>query len=256
MLLFVFSLSAYFSTLSTKPELILTKQDEAINYNSNFLSVISLGNKRMLADWLWIQTLIESDVEHYKGDDYKNWMFLRFSSIINLDENFLAVYQYGGQYLSIVKDDDMGAKEIFDRGLLIFPNDYLLNLNAAFHYHYELSEPYKALIMYERLVKNYSNVPPFVLSSIAKIRNSQGNLDDAKEMLIVMLEKYKNDSFMSNRIQGMIDSIQIQKDLDCLNSKAKDCKLAPPHGYQYLPINGLYTTNKPYKKFKVKNDQK
>ena len=51
---------------SDKPAISLSKQDTAINLNGNILLYLNLGNKRLLANLLWIQTLLESDEKHYK----------------------------------------------------------------------------------------------------------------------------------------------------------------------------------------------
>ena len=64
-----------------KPKIILEKQDTAINLNKNILLFLNFGNRRIIADLLWIQTLLESDNEHYKQKDLNSWMYLRFLNI-------------------------------------------------------------------------------------------------------------------------------------------------------------------------------
>ena len=58
-----------------KPLITLNKQDTAINVNKDILIFMSAGNKRLLADALWIQTLLESDIDHYSKSDMKNWIW-------------------------------------------------------------------------------------------------------------------------------------------------------------------------------------
>ena len=95
--------------------------------------MFSMGQKRVLADLIWIATLLESDVEHYKSDDLNSWMYLRFKTLFELDPSFLTGYRFAGKYLSIVKDDLEGAKEIFEQGLANYPQDYQLNLMLDFY---------------------------------------------------------------------------------------------------------------------------
>ena len=65
----------------------------------------------MISSLLWTHTLLFSDYEHYKNDDLDSWMYLRFNTITDLDPRMYEAYNYGGQYLSIVKDDVFGAKK-------------------------------------------------------------------------------------------------------------------------------------------------
>ena len=61
-----------------KPEIVFNKQSSALNINQDFLKILSSGQNRLLADYLWIVTLLESDHDHYKKKDLNSWMYLRF----------------------------------------------------------------------------------------------------------------------------------------------------------------------------------
>jgi len=61
-----------------RPALVLNKQDTAFNANREILVLMSAGNKRLLSDVLWIQTLLEADLDHYQNQDLKSWLYLRF----------------------------------------------------------------------------------------------------------------------------------------------------------------------------------
>src|SRR5690606_9895324 len=111
----------------------------------------------------------ESDLEHYKTKDLNSWMYLRFKSIIELDPKFLMAYQFGGQYLNIIKDDLEGSREIFEAGLRIFPNDYRLIRDAAFLYAFELEENQRAAELYERAL-TFSQAPIYFHSILSKLR--------------------------------------------------------------------------------------
>ena len=52
-----------------KTPLNLPMQETAVNVNSSSLSILSAGNKRLISSYMWIQTLLDSDLDHYKKND-------------------------------------------------------------------------------------------------------------------------------------------------------------------------------------------
>ena len=157
-----------------KPKLEISKQNSALNFNNNILVLFSAGQKRLITDLFWITTLLESDESHYGSNDLNSWMYLRFKSIITLDPLFLNAYRFGGKYLSIIKDDLMGAQEVFEQGLKYYPNDYNLIYDASFLYGFEIKDYNKAIPLYEKL-STYQQSPEFIPSLIAKMRLNISN---------------------------------------------------------------------------------
>ena len=187
-LAFVFFLSAMlFHRSSKRPEIIISKQDSAVNLNSLFLKLMATGNQRLIADLLWIQTLIESDLEFYRGNPLNNWMYLRFKNISELDPRFYENYLYGGQYLSIVKDDPEAAALIMQKGLKFYPDDYRLNFNQAFNYYFELGENQRGLYHFEK-IKDYPEAPSFLTSLIIKLKHEVEG--DPRLTLVLLKEAY------------------------------------------------------------------
>ena len=135
------------------PTINISKQLAASNFNPEFTRIFSLGQKRLLSSLLWSKTLLESDVDHYKSHDLNSWLFLRFRTLMTLEPNFYEVYLYGGQYLSVIKDDLNGATYLFDRGLEKFPNDYKMLYHAGFHFYTETKDFSKAKNIFTKLVK-------------------------------------------------------------------------------------------------------
>ncbi|MCO4755489.1 MAG: hypothetical protein KC478_13490, partial [Bacteriovoracaceae bacterium] len=146
----LFALAALLNRSIEKPPIVINKQDSAFNLQNSFYKFTFAGYKRLIADVLWITTLLESDTTHYKNGDLNNWMFLRFNSITTLDPKFLQNYVFATQYLSIVKDDPHGAAVIFERGINYYPNNYNLLFNGAFLYGFELREYAKATELFKR----------------------------------------------------------------------------------------------------------
>jgi hypothetical protein len=155
-----------------KPPIVISKQDSAINFNAG-IQYLNLDLKRMIASMLWVATLIEGDVEHYKKRDLNSWMFHRFKLILHLDPYFKEGYQYGAQYLSIVKDDILGATYIYEKGLEKYPDDFFLNYQAAIHFFNEAGEVAKAIPLLEK-VKDNSRSPSYIKSLIETLRLKAG----------------------------------------------------------------------------------
>lgn len=245
----MFAVTIYFHINSRRPEIIVSKQDSAVNINTLFLKLFATGNKRLISDILWIQTLIESDVEHYKGNPANNWMFLRFNSISELDVPFYENYLYGGQYLSIVKDDPESAAEIMNKGLKLFPNDYRLNFNQGFNYYFELDDLEKGLPLFEK-IKNHPEAPAYLTSLIIKLKHELKK--DPTVTITLLKEAYDKaqDRALKNKLATDIYAVRATIDLQCLNTKQINCERFDAHGEPYI-FNGKEfvapQTFKPYK---------
>ena len=143
---------AYLGSIIVKPPLKVSMQDAAINFEESFSKLATLGHGRLVGAITWVLTLLEGDIEHYKQKDGNSWMYYRFRSISIYDPLFYENYRFGGQYLSIIKDDIKGASLIYDKGLEFYPDDFELNYHAGFHYYFEDGQLDKAINSYERLL--------------------------------------------------------------------------------------------------------
>lgn len=237
-----------------KPKIEVTKQDSAINFNTTFLKLFSIGNKRFISDLIWVQTLLESDESHYKNKDLNSWMYIRFNNIAELDPNFYQNYLWGGIYLSIIKDDRLGAAEIFEKGLRIFPDDYDLNYNAGFNYYAQLDNYNRAYELFTK-IQNYPQAPIFLKTLTAKIKFQNGM--DFESTINILINIYNNskDDFLKKKIFENIYSLSAERDLICLNENRKGCNLKDIEGNPYIYRDGVYTSTKkfiPYRLHKNK----
>ncbi|MBD64083.1 MAG: hypothetical protein CME62_02675 [Halobacteriovoraceae bacterium] len=233
-----------------KPPITIDKQSSALNFNDNMLSLFSMGQTRLLADLFWIVTLLESDEKHYKTRDLNSWMYLRFNTILNLDPKFLKAYRFGGKYLSIIKDDIVGAKEIFERGLKHYPDDYNLIYDTAYLYAFELDEFAKASELYKKL-SQYPQAPEFIATLAAKIDfAAHEDLDLTYKILLDLLNSTPEDSNLYSKIKNDLYSIKAEKDLSCLNSGKANCDRKDFLGNKYLYKDGKFQTAAPFKPYK------
>ncbi len=155
-------------TDNKKPYYKIDKQKYSINFKDEMVLTFHFGLKRLISSTLWIQAMIESDLEHYKKKDLNNWLYLRFNTILKLDPYFLGAYTYGGLYLSVIKDDEIGAKDIFDRGLEKYPQDFKLAYHALLHYYFELNDIQTSYKIFQN-IKSNPNVPFYIRSLMSNV---------------------------------------------------------------------------------------
>lgn len=234
-----------------RPNITINKQESAVNFNNYFLLFFAAGNKRLLADLFWISSLLESDLEHYKKKDLNSWLYLRFKTITTLDPKYLRAYQFGGQYLGIVKDDLNGAKEIFDLGLKHYPFDYKLLFNNAFLHTFEIGDFQSGLKLYKKLLDT-GKAPQFVKSLVPKLQYKlSGELDLAYQTLKEMLKDTIPNTYLHKKIKQDIYSIKAQIDLKCLNSTSINCEKFDYDGNEYIYEDGKFRAIKKFKYYKL-----
>jgi hypothetical protein len=233
-----------------KPMIEVSKQETAINVDQKLVLLMSAGHKRIFTDLLWIQTLIESDLEHYNKRDLGNWLFLRFNTMAALDPQFYQNYLYGGLFLGIVKDDLEGADVIYGKGLVVFPDDFSLNYNAGFLRYFELGKMEKALVSLQK-IRNNPKAPVFIHSIINKLLLATGT--GLEEIFGLVLFNYNSstDSTLKKRLKKDLYAIRSQIDLECLNNKGVSCAHRDLEGTPYQNQNGVWHSPKPFLPYRI-----
>lgn len=220
------------------PKLKISAQDSALNINHQLINTLHLGQRRLIASIIWIETLMNSDLEHYDPHDLNSWMYQRFNALIELDPKFYEVYRYGGQYLSIVKDDEVGAEDIYRRGLEVFPNDFWLNFNLGFHYYFELFQDDKALVHFEKIAftPDAASRAPYLASLVTKMKLKDKELSESDYSFIrEVYQQHQPDSPVAKRLENLLYAIRCSIDLQCLNSHgSQKCNTHDLSGRQYL----------------------
>jgi tetratricopeptide (TPR) repeat protein len=247
LLLSLFFGQAYFGSTIVKPHLKVSMQDSAINFEESFSKFATLGHGRFVGAVTWVMTLLEGDLEHFKKRDGNSWMFHRFKSISIYDPLFYENYRFGGQYLSIIKDDIDGATIIYDKGLEVYPNDFELNYHAGFHYYFEAEQLEKAIRSYEKLFLSLERVKQFPLlpSILAKLKAEKGNLESAFKGLKEYYDKLPVNSRFKIRFFNTLYALKAKKDLKCLNGPRPDvCDMKDFSGELYQYKKGSYITSK------------
>lgn len=255
---FFFFISSFFGSNLEMPPIVLTKQSSAINFKSNSLKLLSFGNQRLISALLWVTTVIESDIEHYKRKDNNSWIFLRFDTITDLYPRFYNAYKVGGLYLSVVKDDDVGAELIYKKGLKQFPNDMILNFQYGLHAYSETQKIDEAIYHFEKVVADpigRERYKVFLPSLLAKLKVNETTLLDTFNFMLEMKSLYSNNKNLNERFENYLYAIKAEMDLSCLNLVKTNCNINDFEGAPYLrKNNGIYIAQKKWEKFRLKKE--
>lgn len=261
-LILTFILSLFlFSALypiTQKPKLSLTQQDSSLNFNNKIMKVFSLGQMRLISGLLWSETLLNSDIQRYVEEDLKNWMFLRLKSITTLDPHFYEAYLYGSIYLSIIKDDERGATYLYDKGLQFFPDDYYLNINASFHFFYEVGDVKKSIALLEKVVHD-PRAPAHLISLLARMKSQSGDLKGSYDFIYELYKSAPEKSPLKKSYAEKLYAVKAEIDLSCLNkedSGKSPCHNKDFYGNPYILIRGKYQASQKWTKLRVKNNKK
>lgn len=247
----LYLIACLINTKNHKPTLELSKQDTALNVDSNLILYLSAGNKRLLTDLIWVQTLIESDLERYNKKDLNNWLFLRFKTISILDPKFYENYLYGGQFLAIIKDDLEGADILYRKGIEHFSDDFNLNYNAGFLNYYEMQNPIEG-IKFLAKVEDHPRAPLFLKSIINKLKLESGEDISVIYDLVRINYETTKDETLKRRLRSDLYAIKAEIDLKCLNDKLKNCSMTDLEGNNYVLKDGKYTTIQGFSPFRIK----
>lgn len=247
----LFTSAFFLNKNSNKPKLVTSKQTTALNFNTQLLQFFSLGQSRVIADLLWISTLLESDLEHYKKRDLNSWIYLRFNSISILDPKFLRLYLFGGKYLSIIKDDLYGAEKLLRKGLRIYPHNFDLNFDIAYLYTYELDDFEKGLLHYKK-IQNHERAPHYLKTTIAKLEyHSSGDIYLAEQLIQDLYKRESSDSPFKQKLHHDLYTIRATIDLDCLNNNLGNCRSKDLNGDYYFKKDGVFRSVTPFTEYKV-----
>ena len=238
------------SKKTQKPLIKISPQDHKRSLNPKFYKIFNLGQKRLLSSLIWIDTMLSVDHEHYKGNDLLNWLYIRLDTITDLDPLFYQAYQYGGPILSVLKDDDLGALNIYNKGLKYFKNDPFFSFYAGTHAYFELQDNDLAIHYLEK-IQNHPKVPKYLPSLVSRLKASKGDLEEAYSLLIIAYNSASDGSAIKNHFRQSLYALKSEIDLECLNSKKDNCSKTDFDGDLYLlDSKGVYYAAKKWTPFR------
>lgn len=230
-------------------------QESAITFNGDFIKIAGLGLQATWADVLWVVTMIESDIEHYKGKELDSWMYHRFNTIKQLDPWFYQNYYFGGQYLMVVKDDLSGAQALMEDGLKKYPEDMALNWQLGFLWIFERNDSQRGYPYFEK-VSQHPRRPPVFDSLFARLRAEVDGPQEAYAFAFKAWQAEPEGSLLKKRLAVILHSLKAEVDIACLNAAGINCERFDFWGKPYVQKKEGWTTATPRTKsglFRRKN---
>lgn len=247
-LLFCVILIQIKKTKSSKTAII---SNEVKNYtiSPDALSLMAIGQNKLISSYLWMNTLLFSDHEHVKPQE-SSWMYYRFKIISELNPYFYENYKYGGLYLSIVKNDLLGADDIYKRGLQLYIDDEFLLWNSAFNLCMEMGRCKDAAPLFMRLDKLNSKRYPLSGRIAAKITAGLGFEEEAFISLLNTYNKMPIGPLKESTFKTLY-TLKAIIDTNCLNEGKENCDYFDLEKNKYKVKNGLYYYDTTYEDAKI-----
>jgi len=132
------------------------------------------------------------------------WVFQMLDVISELSPDFRTVYTDGGTMLSVLVDDRLGARTIFEKGRLQFPKDWEILYKSAYHELFEMQNPKLAEELMRKAGDN--GAPRWVYSLSAKLLTRMGRAQMAKTILEDVLNRDRSGAF-SDRIKSQLKRV-------------------------------------------------
>jgi len=158
-----------------------------------------------------LKRLSAAEVKPKKLCNY-SWAYFMLNSITELSPRYRIAYVTGGVTLSVIVEDFLGAKLIFDRGLEHFPKDWTLSYRAAYHYLHDQQDPKRAA---ELLIQAADNGAPYWLRSLAsRLLTLSGQAEVALAVLRDYLKTLDNPLAIEDvqaRIRALEDLLKSQQ---------------------------------------------
>ncbi len=153
------------------------------------------GYAETMADVFWIRVLQDfficdraiENLNHTASTACKkSWVFQMLDLVTDLAPKFGMPYYYGATVLSVIINDPIGAKLIFDKGVRELPDEWDIAYRAAYHYLIELKDSDGAAKLLVQAGEN--GAPAWVFSLAGRLYSEEGKAFLAKSVLQSALE--------------------------------------------------------------------
>lgn len=182
-------------------------QHEFLNPPPEHIEYFHFGFNESMADSLWLRWIQDSDscqtylkpvqkLDTVLGDDPltrnprhkicdNSWGFKMLDAVTKLAPHFWMPYVAGAITLSVIVEDYEGASILFERGLKMFPDDWMITYRAAYHFLYDRQDVKRAA----ELLNHAGDIgaPTWVKSLASRLYQKSGQI----ELGIATLESYK-----------------------------------------------------------------
>lgn len=195
-----------------------------------------LGMRILIADLLWVDTLVKADSVHAEKD-FSDF-YQAFKAIVTLDPDNLYAYWVGGLYLSVIKDDIKGATAILRDGVQHMERypDSVRGFNSAWQLPFTLGynlifeeQEFEAGAVWIKKAAEMAEAPKFVKDLGKRVSTESGILEVGAKVLGDLYKRVGSNDEKAKIEKKMVD-LAVRQELIELNNKFKS----------YLTSTGAY----------------
>jgi hypothetical protein len=109
------------------------------SYQSHSLKIYNFGFPNLIADLIWVQ-LLQLAQHTPVPDDEVSWEYSQLDAITALDPSFERAYSFGAIFLSIFRQDKLGAKNLLEKWVKRRPIYWKANYFLGHHLYFEMGD--------------------------------------------------------------------------------------------------------------------
>jgi len=172
-------------------------------WDPNLYRTLSFGHLPTAIDALWLRVVTDPSLAHVVPGEHAR-IFYDLDLASDLDPSYFELYHWGAYLLSIVRNDNSGARDLLVKGLAQFrsgnlseefkkrfwPNAFSLYLTLAYVYLYELSDMPNASAIF-REAAEIPGAPRYLVSLKQRLEQPDGDLDVALRLIDFLIAEQK-----------------------------------------------------------------
>jgi len=110
-----------------------------VSFGADSLKKYSFGFRNLLAALFWVDLLQNQSDEPVESGKV-SWEFSQLNALTTLDPHFIAAYEFGAVYLSVLRRDNLGAKLILEKWSRRRPYHWRPLHLLGYHLYYEMGQ--------------------------------------------------------------------------------------------------------------------
>jgi hypothetical protein len=256
--------------LSQVSDAVASKSDPMSErrWNAQLFKAISFGHLPAAIDWLWIQILLDQNLDHVRPGQHFP-VYYDLDLLTDLDPLFYDAYHAGADILAIIHDDGAGAKSLLLKGMKVLRDDvsqrddgfksrfwshsWGLPMMLAYVDLFELNDLPSASAAFIEAAK-IPGVPPYVMKLQSRLEQPGGQYQvglHLVEFMLLSARGSKNQKAI-DQLEKQRASLEVGRFLFETNLDYQKSKHYPPQdpwgGTLSLDSNGRVVSSTPHER--------
>lgn len=158
-------------------------------YLAHSLRRYSLGFDNLAADLLWVELLQKASIEPL-NQGHVSWEFAQLDAVTALDPKFERAYSFGAAFLSVFRQDRLGAKLILEKWVRRRPTYWRSEYTLGYHLFYEMND-YAAAAPHVLRAAALPGAPAWLTSLGIRLLSETGAMAQALKLAVELFPSLK-----------------------------------------------------------------